>query len=393
MVKGVKRIKLTKRIIESAMPGEKAVFLWDTLAPGFGCKVTPKGKRTYFVFYRTFDNRQRRPAIGVHGKVTCDQARAKAQRWLAQVATGVDPVDEIKQARQKPTVRQFAERYLTEHAIPKKKPSSVRCDRMNLRLHILPAFGCKRIDQVTRADVQKLHSKMVKTPGAANHVIGLLSKMFNLAEKWGERPDGSNPCRHIEKYPGKKMERFLKAEEFKRLAQVLGEAEREGEIHINSIRAIRLLIFTGCRMSEILEMKWQYIDFENKRAILSDSKTGRKTVYLSGPALEMIRSIPRVDDNPYILTGRFNRGHYKRMGHHWLEIRKRAGIPDMRMHDLRHSYASVAAGIGESLPIIGKLLGHTQAQTTARYAHLAADPVHDAAERIAEKLNSAMEVV
>jgi len=385
------RVKLTKRVIESAKPGKTDIVLWDTQLSGFGCKITPKGKRTYLLYYRTLDRRQRRPALGVHGKITCDLARAKAQQWLARVAMGDDPSEELSEARKKPTVREFSERYLEEHARPKKKPRSVYSDVSNLNNHVLPALGKKRLDLVTRADIQRLHAKMVDRPGAANHVMGLLSKMFNLAEKWGLRPDGTNPCRHVEKYPGRKMERYLSPTEFGRLARVLNEAEKDDSIFIGAIRSIRLLIFTGCRLGEILSLKWDYIDFENKRINLADSKTGRKTVYLSGLAIDVLNSIPRVKDNPYVLVGRFDRGHMARMGHHWIEIRKRAGLEDVRMHDLRHSYASVAANLGESLPMIGKLLGHTQAQTTARYAHLAADPAREAAERIAESINETME--
>lgn len=384
------RVKLTKRVVESARPGRTDLVLWDRRLSGFGCKITPKGKRSYLLYYRTLDGRQRRPTLGVHGKITCDQARSKAQQWLARVAMGEDPSDDLREAREKPTVREFSERYLDEHARPKKKPRSVTSDISNLNNHVLPALGKKRIDLVTRVDIQRLHAKMANRPGAANHVLGLLSKMFNLAEKWGLRPDGSNPCRHIEKYPGRKMERYLSTEEFRRLAQVLNQAEQERTIFIGAIHATRLLIFTGCRVGEILSLKWEYVDFENNRVSLPDSKTGRKMVYLSGPAIEVLNSIPRVTGNPYVLVGRFDRGHMARMGHHWLELRKRAKLDNVRMHDLRHSYASVAANLGESLPMIGKLLGHTQAQTTARYAHLAADPVKEAAERIANRIDSAM---
>jgi integrase len=279
---------------------------------------------------------------------------------------------------------------MEEHAKPKKKLSSAKSDQSLLNNHILPAFGKKRIDQMTRADIQRWHARNAHRPGAANRVIALLSKMFNLAEKWGLRPDGSNPCRHVEKYPERKMERYLSIEEFRRLAAVLHEAEQDGSIFIGAIRAIRLLIFTGCRVGEILTLEWSHIDFENKRLHLADSKTGRKTVYLSGPAIEVLKSIPRVPDNPFVLVGRFDRGHMTRMSHPWEEIKKRASLEDVRMHDLRHSFASVAASLGESLPMIGKLLGHTQAQTTARYAHLAADPVHEAAERIGQSISQAM---
>ncbi len=384
------RVKLTKRVVESAKPGKTDSVFWDRQLSGFGCKITPKGKRAYLLYYRTLDGRQRRPALGVHGKITCDQARTKAQQWLARVAMGQDPSEDLREARTKPTVREFSERYLDEHARPKKKPSSVKSDISNLNNHVLPALGKKRLDLVTRADIQRLHAKMVDRPGAANHVMGLLGKMFNLAEKWGLRSDGTNPCRHIDKYPSRKMERYLSPVEFGRLAKILNEAEKDGSIFIGAIQAIRLLIFTGCRLGEILTLKWDYIDFENKRINLADSKTGRKTVYLSGPAIDVLKAIPRVQDNPHVLVGRFHRGHMTRMGHQWEAIRKRADLHDVRMHDLRHSYASVAANLGESLPMIGKLLGHTQAQTTARYAHLAADPVKDAAERIATQIESTM---
>ncbi len=203
------RVKLTKRVIESVKPGKIDFVLWDRQLSGFGCKITPKGKRAYLLYYRTLDGRQRRPALGVHGKVTCDLARATAQQWLARVAMGEDPSDDLHEAREKPTVREFSERYLKKHALPKKKPRSVAFDISNLNNHVLPALGKKRIDLVTRADIQRLHAKMVDQPGAANHVIGLLGKMFNLAEKWGLRSDGTNPCRHIEKYPSRKMERYL----------------------------------------------------------------------------------------------------------------------------------------------------------------------------------------
>ena len=186
------------------------------------------------------------------------------------------------------------------------------------------------------------------------------------------------------------MERYLSKEEFARLAMVLNEAERDGTVHIGAIRAIRLLIFTGCRLGEILSLKWKCIDFEMDRILLPDSKTGRKTVYLSAPAVEILASIGRVRGDHYVLVGRLGRGHLARMGHHWIDIRKRTQLNDVRMHDLRHSYASVGANLGEILPMIGKLLGHTQAQKTARYANLAADPALQAAERIGHIISNAM---
>jgi hypothetical protein len=170
------RVKLTKRVVESVKPGKADLVFWDRQISGFGCKVTPRGKRTYLLYYRTLDGQQRRLALGVHGRITCDLARTKAQQWLARVAMGEDPSEDLRESRTKPTVREFSERYLVEHARPKKKPSSVKSDISNLNNHVLPALGKKRLDLVTRADIQRLHAKMVGRPGAANHVLGLLGK-------------------------------------------------------------------------------------------------------------------------------------------------------------------------------------------------------------------------
>lgn len=385
-------IKLTKQVIAEAEARPNRYILRDTLAPGFGCRIFPSGHKSFIVEY-FLRGKKRRPVIGTVGAMPVDDARDKAIRWLVQVRNGIDPLDEQIAERRKLTVKAFADRFISEHCEIKNKPRTVDSNRTNLRLHILPVIGNIRIDQVTRSDVQRLHSRMYKTPGAANRCLSLLSKMFNLAEKWEVRPDGSNPCRHVEKFRERKIERYLTPVEFRMLAKVLIDGEADGSIDINVIRALRLLIFTGCRVNEILTVQWKFLDPANKRLILPDSKTGRKIIYLSNAAIDVFRSIPFNPDNTYVLPGRYGRGHMGRMGHQWLEIRQRAGIPDVRMHDLRHSFASVAAGIGESLPMIGNLLGHTQAQTTARYAHLASQPLIAAADRIGRELAHSMKAL
>jgi integrase len=280
---------------------------------------------------------------------------------------------------------------MAEHATVKKKPGSIRPDDYNLRCHVLPALGQKKVMAVTRADIGALHHAMRETPGAANRVLALLSKMFTLAEQWGLRPEGSNPVRHIERYRERRFERFLSVEEFVRLGDALAEAERTQTEYASVIAAIRLLIFTGARLSEILELRWEQVDFAHACLRLPDSKTGAKLIYLSPPALEVLYGIERHESNPYVIVGREPCSHLVNLRKPWGRIRAKAGMSDVRLHDLRHSFASVGAAIGLSLPMIGKILGHTQAATTQRYAHLAADPVKEAVDKIGAVIAHAMQ--
>ncbi|PCI43990.1 MAG: integrase [Alphaproteobacteria bacterium] len=376
------KVKSTYALLNKAKPKASRYLLRDTLVPGLCCRIFPSGCKSFIVEYINECRQQKRLTIGKVGAIPLEEARAIAQEWLVQVSKGIDPLKVKEETRQRPTVAEFAERYLREHAEVKKKPRSIDSDRSNLRNHVIPNLGKIRLDLITRQDIQRLHSRMHKTPGAANHVLCLLSKMLNLAEKWGERPDNSNPCRHIEKYPGKVMERFLSHKEFAQLAKVLNEVEQKRLCHPNIINIIRLLIFTGCRVGEIIALTWSEVDMENSRLLLADSKTGRKTIHLSTAATDILALIERSETSPYVFPGRYGRGHMNRIGHQWLKLRKRAGLDDVRLHDLRHSFASIAVGQGTSLPIIGKLLGHSQPQTTARYAHLDASPVGEATNRI-----------
>ncbi len=381
--------KITKRSVDSIAPGSRDVFLWDTEIPGFGVKVTPGGKRVYVLQY-TFGDRTRRYTIGQHGvDVTADEARREARRLRGHVAEGNDPADESAAMRAVPTLAEFATRYLTEHAALKKKPASVAADERNLRNHVLPALGRRKVTEITRTDVARLHYAMKGKPGAANRCLALLSKMFNLAEKWGYRPEGSNPTRRVEKYPERKVERFLSEAELARLGETLDAAAQAGE-HASVIAAIRLLIFTGCRRNEILTLKWEHVDLERGCLWLLDSKTGPQMVALGAPAIELLSAHPRIDGNPYVLPGALPGKHYVGLEKAWRRLRSRAGLDDVRLHDLRHSFASMGAGTGESLVLIGSLLGHRNPATTARYAHLSNDPLRAAVDRIAGHLAGAM---
>ena len=377
--------KITKRAVESIRPSARDTFLWDTELKGFGCKVTPKGARVYVLQYSRA-GRDRRVTLGRHGvDLTADEARLQASILRGQVAAGRDPAGERTAFRASPTLVTFAERYLAEHAWVKKKYRSAIGDEGNLRVHILPALGKLKICDISRADVARLHHSLRATPVAANRCLALLSTMMNLAEKWGLRADGTNPTRHVEKYPERKRERFLSDAELSRLGAELASSERAG-VHPSVIAAIRLLIFTGCRRDEILKLQWDYVDFERGCLRLPDSKTGAKLVPLGAPALELLERLPRIKGNPYVLPGAVPGKHYVGLEKAWDRLRRRADLPDLRLHDLRHGFASTAAAMGESLLLIGSLLGHSDTTTTQRYAHLSSDPRRAAADRISGRL-------
>jgi integrase len=223
-------------------------------------------------------------------------------------------------------------------------------------------------------------------PYQANRLLAVLSKMFNLAERWGLRPDGSNPCRHVEKFAERKRERMLSPAELARLGDALNSYD--GSPYVAG--AVKLLVFTGARLGEVLGLQWAWIEFERGEACLPDSKTGAKTLHLPPPALAVLAKLPRLDGNPFVIAGAKAGAALVNLEKPWRAIRKTAGLDDVRLHDLRHAFASVAASSGMGLPIIGKMLGHTQAATTNRYAHLASDPVKAAAAAVAGKIAAAM---
>lgn len=377
--------KLTKRLIESIDSENKDILIWDSELRGFLCKITPAGKRIYFLFYRTKDGRQRKPKIGNHGVISCEQARVIAQQWLSDIAHGKDPSVDKKTMRLNPSLADLAKRYMADYATHKKL-SSAKEDQRLWNQHILPTLGVLKVSSITRDDILKLHHSLKHLPTTANRVLSLISKALNLAELWGYRPDHSNPCRHIKKFAEKKRDRFLSPEEILRLMEILEKEELENQELPSAIYAIRLLLLTGCRLNEILTLRWQDIDFTKKCLNLADSKTGKRIVYLSPPTLEVFKTIPREEKNEYVIMGKKNASHLINLQKPWRRIRKKANLEDVRLHDLRHTYASVAAASGLSLPIIGALLGHKQTQTTARYAHLVGQPLLEASEKISHKI-------
>lgn len=383
---------ITKRLVDSIEPDERDVFVWDRLVKGFILRCRVGGGKFYVLRYSTGRRGQyRQVTIGRHGSPwTPETARDEAKRLLGLVAIGRDPATERATSAAMPTIAEFSERYLREYAEPHKKSLSVREDQGNLRRAILPALGSLRLDKITRADIARFHVARHDTPSNANRCLALLSHMFTMAEKWGLRPDNSNPCRHVERFKENKRERYLSEAEMARLGAALGEVESDGSESAIAVAAIRLLVFTGCRVSEIKTLRWEHVNFETGAIRLPDSKTGAKTVVLNAPARELLASLPRIEGNPHVIFGIRKGAHLTDLDHPWQRIRKRAGLDDVRLHDLRHSFASVGAASGESLLIIGALLGHTRATTTQRYAHLSNDPMRAASEAIGARIAAAM---
>jgi integrase len=373
--------KITKRVAEGATATGTDHTIWDDEIHGFGLRVLPSGRRTYMIQYR-IGTRTRRMVLGPHGILTAEQARSMAMSALAAVRQGGDPAGDRQARREAITVRELADRFDKEHIALRIKASTAKEYRRNLDRFILPALGRLRVEEVTRADVAKFHHDLRHIPYQANRCLEIVSKMFNLAEMWGLRPDGSNPRKHLKKYPEEKRERFLSTAEIRRVGEALTEAETENVEMPSAIAAIRLLMLTGCRLNEIMTLKWAYVDVEAPALRLPDSKTGAKVVHLGKAALDVLKAIPQIPGNPWVITGAKEGARLNDLQHFWRRIRARAGIKDVRIHDLRHTFASTAVASGQGLPMIGKLLGHTQVQTTARYAHLAAEPVRAAADQI-----------
>ncbi|NJO37114.1 MAG: tyrosine-type recombinase/integrase [Rhizobiales bacterium] len=381
--------KITKRSVDSAKAGEKEFFLWDDELAGFGLRVYPSGRKIYLVQFRT-NGRLRRVNIGPHGPFTAESARKRALEIIARAKGGVDVAQERDELKRTPTMAQFGERFLREYVAVRCKATTQTEYRRSIELFINPRIGSRKITDIGHADIAELHYDLRQVPYQANRTLGVLSRMFNLADLWEIRTDGVNPCRKVRKYKEEKRERFLSEEEFGRLGQVLRDAEQDGSESPAMIAAVRLLVLTGCRLSEIQKLRWEHVDLPRSCLRLPDSKTGAKVVLLGRAAAEVLVGIERLDDNPHVIVGTIPGQYLTDMQKPWRRIRKRAGLDDVRIHDLRHSFASQALAGGENLPMIGKMLGHSQVQTTARYAHLAEDPIRLATDRVAESIASAM---
>ena len=386
-------VRITKKAVDALRAREREYMFWDRDIKGFGVRVHPSGRKVYLVKYR-HQGRVIKKTIGPHGTIPPALARARAAEIITAAKTGRNLTGRVLESGQETTstMRDLVIRFLEEHVPARCKPSSAHSYESAIRSHVLPRLGNRRVADITRADVVALHHGMRAIPYAANRTLGILSAMFTAAELWELRPQGSNPCRYVRRFRERKRERFLSEREYRSLGLALREAESTGTVAAPAIAAIRLLMLTGCRLSEILTLRWEHVALEAGELRLPDSKTGAKVVHLGEPAVAVLRAIAREEGNPWVIVGR-RPGHRLASLHYpWGRIRERAGLRDVRLHDLRHSFASGALLVGVGLPMIGRLLGHTQVQTTARYAHLAADPLKVAANRIASHIAEVSDV-
>lgn len=433
--------KITLSVAKALKPGE---LVWDTEITGFGIRCQRRDK--VYIFSKRIKGRQRQITIGKHGEPwTVEMARDRARILLGAIAEGKDPAQIRDDSKSRPTISELCDRYIDEYAVPHKKPSSVETDLLNLKNHIKPLLGKRFVSDVSTADIDKfmrdvkagksvLRSEMGKKPvtggpGAANRSLALLSSAFGEAIKWGWM--NTNPARGVPKFKEEKKERFLSEIELAAIGSAIETLQQEGIANPIALHAIRLLIFTGARRGEVLSLKWSNIDFERQIILLEDSKTGAKPVLLNAPALEVLSTQKRQGRNPYVFPGLIENEHLKEIRKPWSMVKDAAtlklwrqdpcvdaiwkefsvkprracsveqfqkvlenkglspvgGVTDVRLHDLRHTFASVAAMGGSPLLVIAKLLGHKQASTTERYAHLADSPIKQANDAIGNRIH------
>ena len=353
-------LTLSGRAVDALAVSARDVIVWDRELAGFGVRVYPSGRKVYVVQSRAGGG-PRRVTLGTHGEITATQARKRAAQVIDRIKRGEEPGPLLPQAGT--TVADLAERYMSAHVAQNCNAHTAGIYRGSLENHILPALGMMPLGLVERAHVSALHYRLRETPRAANRALAVLSKMFSLAAAWGLVPDGTNPCRAVRKYKERKRERFLSRDEYRRLGQALAEAEaeatagREGAVSPYAIAALRLLMLTGCRLNEILTLRWDDVDRTAGEFRLRDGKTGTRMVPLTPTAEAVLAGIRGVPTNPWVIVGKQPGTHLPTITAEWYRLRARAGLDDVRIHDLRHSYASRALAAGESLSMIGKLLG------------------------------------
>ena len=361
---------ISTRMVD-ALPAGRAAEFRDRDLPAFGIAVDASGAKAYFV-----EVRGERIPLGPHGAVSAGRARRLAASALARGAGETE-------AAPPPTLAELANRYMREFVLARCKPATVAQYRLTLENHLLPALGDLPVASIGPGHVAELQLRLGDRPAAANLAVSTLARLIEHAADRGLVPAAGNPCRFARKYRVRRRERFLTESEFRRLGAALDSLETEAGISAHAAAAIRLLMLTGCRRNEILTLRWEDVHPAAGELRLRDSKTGPRAVPLSPAASAVFAGIPRLPGNPWVFPGRKPGARLSGVFGPWCRARERAGLEDLRIHDLRHSFASRALALGESLPTIARLLGHAQVQTTARYAHLARDAVREAAARVA----------
>lgn len=401
--------KLTKSIVDASESRGHDYFLWDSDLKGFGIKIAKGGRKSYVCKYRVGSGRTaptRRMTIGAHGSPwTVDQARGEARKLLGRAANGEDPAKEKQEEKKQITVAQLCDLYL-ENGVGTKKASTIATDLGRIERHIKPLLGRKKVPDVTRADIKRflqdvangktaidertgLHGRSIVKggKGTATRTVGLLGGIFSYAFDCGLIE--INPVHGVKRFADRKGQRYLSQQELVAFGQALVDGEERG-LNPQALAILKLLVFTGARKGEIETLRWDAVDFEGGYLHLADSKTGQKAFPLNAGALEILSKMPRFDGSPYVFPAHRSDGHYKGTPKVWIIVRRMAGLEDVRLHDLRHSFASIAVSGGASLPIIGALLGHYDSSTTQRYAHLHDDPLKAASQAVGGKVAAAL---
>ena len=421
--------KLTKRFVDSLRPEETDQVVFDELVPGFGIRVMPSGVRSYLIQYRNAQRRSRRLTIGKHGALTVDQARDRARKVLAAVRDGRDPAAEKFAFLKAPTVNELLDRYVAEHVDERNRINTAAEVRRLVDKHIRPKLGTHKAAGVTRRDIELLHRAMNGTPRQANFTLAICSKAFSLAEAWQLRPAGSNPCRGVERYAEKHRERFLSGEELVRLGEVLRAAVTEGLPWSSDLKpskhhpkpenqravyprataaAIELLLYTGCRLSEILNLEWRRVDLAEGLIMLRETKAGKpQVVVISAPARRILLEI-KPDDllaAKWVLLGKKRSdGKVSRLRNDeaglplsktaleqaWQRIRTVAKLDDVRLHDLRHTVGTYAGQTGANAFMVRDLLRHSNLAMTGRYVSRADDPIRALSDQVAQRIEAGL---
>lgn len=411
------RVRLTKTVIDAADPRSERYTLFDRDIRGFGLRVYPSGQKSFIFEYKSAEGGRtattKRVTLGKVGQITPQEARTAADKLRAETRLGSDPQALKRREREAVKFSDLVDTFLKQHVEPKRSAGTKAHYEDVLRRLVIPAIGTKRAKDITRHQIAKLHLDWARTPFQANRILSIVSSLYSYAGKHGLTPEGYNPAKGVERFSEEGRERVLSSAELERLGASIRQAETSGiewEIdpskntkHVpkakqstvigeHAAAAIRLIIFTGARVDEILSLKWSYVDMERGVLQLPDSKTGKKTIFLNAPSLAVLNGLKRV--GAYVIAGESAgtaeekpRSDLKRP---WNAVRRHAGLDTLRLHDLRHNFASFGAAGSMGLPMIGKLLGHTQPQTTQRYAHLDADPMLRASNAIGQRIADAM---
>ena len=379
--------KLTTKFVTKVQSDNIKVF-WDDQLKGFGLCVRPSGKKTFLLKYRIGRGRRavtKKHSLGSVPVVSVEAARLKAKNLLFVASQGIDP---IKKDQESLTIKELCEQYIDRHAVLHKKKSSLVRDENLIKGVIIPVFGKIRVADLNRSHLIKYHHSKKDTPIMANRFLALISTMMNLAEKWEYRPQNTNPCKYVDRYKEKKRQVYLSMDQLEKVGQAMRQLKNTESFY--ALSALKMLLVTGCRTSEILNLKREYVDIANNCIHLPDSKTGARTIHLSPVAFDILNALP--SEEGFVFRSPRENKRLTTLRCLWKKICGITDLKDYRLHDLRHTYASFAVSGGFSLPIIAKMLGHADIKTTERYAHLHQDPVNKAIDDVSLKIKKVMEI-